>query len=68
MSQALDLPLHEAITKSRVINSGWNFMLIICTSCEWCHKNELKVCARAYARACARRVCVEGRGEFCIRP
>ena len=30
MTQALYLPLHEAITKSRVINSGWNFMLIIC--------------------------------------
>ena len=30
MTQALGLPLHEAIAKSRVINSGWNFMLIIC--------------------------------------
>ena len=30
MTQALDLPLHEAITERRVINSGWNFMLIIC--------------------------------------
>ena len=30
ITQALDLPLHEAIAKSRVINSGWNFMLIIC--------------------------------------
>ena len=30
MTQALDLPLHEAITESRVTNSGWNFMLIIC--------------------------------------
>ena len=30
MIQALGLPLHEVITKSRVINSGWNFMLIIC--------------------------------------
>ena len=34
MTQALDLPLHEAITKSRVTNSDWNFMLIICASYE----------------------------------
>ena len=34
MTQALDLPLHEVITKSRVMDSGWSFMLIICASCE----------------------------------
>ena len=33
MTQALGLPLHEVITKSRVINSGLNFMLIICAPC-----------------------------------
>ena len=31
MTQALGLPLHEVITKSSVINNGWDFMLIICT-------------------------------------
>ena len=30
MTQALGLPLHDVITKNRVINSVWNFMLIIC--------------------------------------
>ena len=35
ITQVLDLPLHDIIGKSRVINSGWNFMLIICTSCEY---------------------------------
>ena len=34
MTQALGLPLHDVISKSRVINSGWNFMLTICASCE----------------------------------
>ena len=33
MTQALNLPLHDVIAKSRVINSGWSFMLIICESC-----------------------------------
>ena len=30
MTEAFDLPLHEVISKSREINGGWNFMLIIC--------------------------------------
>ena len=30
MTQALGLPLHEFIAKNRVINSSWNFTLIIC--------------------------------------
>ena len=34
MPKALCLPLHDAIAKSRVINIGWNFMLILCASCE----------------------------------
>ena len=34
MTQALDLPLHDVIGKSRVMNSGCNFMLTICASCE----------------------------------
>ena len=34
MTQALDLPLHDVIAKSRVINSGSNFMLTLCASCE----------------------------------
>ena len=33
VNQDLDLPLHEVITKIIVINSGWNFMLIICALC-----------------------------------
>ena len=34
MTQALDLPLHDVIAKSRVINGGSNFMLTLCASCE----------------------------------
>ena len=30
MAQALDLPLHELITKSRAINIGCNFMHRLC--------------------------------------
>ena len=30
MAQALDLPLHEVIAKSRVINNSCTFMLIVC--------------------------------------
>ena len=29
ITQALGLPLHDAVAKSRVMNSGWNFMLIV---------------------------------------
>ena len=32
MTKSLDLPLHNAIGKSRVMDSGCNFMLTICAS------------------------------------
>ena len=72
MTQALGLPLHDVIAKSRVINSGWNFMLIICAPCEYCQKRRksevsLSLCVCVCVCVCVLFLFVGGGGDVFVR-